>query len=184
MIFVKSTLAGVAALIAAALMIYALSLGVPRILAMIPSHDGGGMIYGVSFDMWQVGVVALFIFFWRMLLVFQANPAPSPESLTFGVRDRLRTNDHDVGEVLFRSDTIPEMLIHIFRGPARIFGFTADATGANLPSKFAPWTSFKALELTKDGATPGVDANTCLDDIEKYGFHITDAHVRITDTTL
>ena len=28
------------------------------------------------------------------------------------------------------------MLVHIFRGPGRVFGFTEDATGANLPSQF------------------------------------------------
>ena len=46
------------------------------------------------------------------------------------------------------------MLVHIFRGPGRVFGFTEDATGANL------------------------------EDIEKHGFHITDAHVRITESVI
>jgi len=73
------------------------------------------------------------------------------------------------------------MLVYIFRGPGRVFGFTADATGANLPAKFAPWVSFKSVELSRDEPTPGVDSGACLDDIEKRGFHITDAHVRITD---
>lgn len=77
------------------------------------------------------------------------------------------------------------MLVHIFRGPGRVFGCTEDATGANLPSRFAPWSSFKSIELSRDGApTPGVDAVECLDDIEKHGFHITDAHVRITESVL
>lgn len=74
-----------------------------------------------------------------------------------------------------------EMLVYIFRGPGRVFGFTADACGANLPEKFAPWESFKTVTLNRNVATPGVDANVCLDDIAKHGFHITDAHVRITD---
>ncbi len=74
------------------------------------------------------------------------------------------------------------MLVHIFRGPGRIFGCTAVASGDNLPSKFAPWTAFKTIELNRDGQpTPGIDAAECLDDIEKHGFHITDAHVRVTD---
>jgi hypothetical protein len=52
-----------------------------------------------------------------------------------------------------------------------------------LPPKFAPWNAFKAIELKRDGMpAAGVDAAECLDDIEKYGFHITDAHVRITET--
>lgn len=73
------------------------------------------------------------------------------------------------------------MLVYIFRGPGRVFGFTADATGANLPARFAPWVSFKSIELSRDQATPGVDPAVCLDDIAEHGFHITDAHVRITD---
>ena len=74
------------------------------------------------------------------------------------------------------------MLVHIFRGPGRVFGCTEDATGANLPSQFSPWTAFKSIELSRDGEPrAGVNANECLDDIEKYGFHITDAHVRITE---
>lgn len=73
------------------------------------------------------------------------------------------------------------MLIHIFRGPDRVFGFTADVTGVNLPAKFSPWVSFKSVELSRDEPTPGVDSRECLDDVEKLGFHITDAHVRITD---
>jgi hypothetical protein len=74
------------------------------------------------------------------------------------------------------------MLVHIFRGPGRVFGVTEEAAGANLPSQFSPWTVFKSIELSRDGEpTPGVDTNACLEDIEKHGFHITDAHVRITD---
>jgi hypothetical protein len=66
-----------------------------------------------------------------------------------------------------------------------VFGFTGVATGDNLPSKFAPWTPFKAIELKSDGvSTAGVNAADCLDDIEKYGFHITDAHVRITGSVV
>lgn len=77
------------------------------------------------------------------------------------------------------------MLVHIFRGPGRVFGFTQDAAGANLPSKFAPWNAFKSVELDRGGEpNPGVNANACLSDIEKHGFHITDAHIRITDTVL
>jgi hypothetical protein len=79
-------------------------------------------------------------------------------------------------------EKIETMEVHIFRGPGRIFGVTRDATGSNLPAQFAPWNNFKTISLSREGEpTPGVDANECLDDIEKYGFHITDTHVRITD---
>ena len=77
------------------------------------------------------------------------------------------------------------MQIHIFRGPSRVLGFTEDATGAHLPSQFAPGSAFKLVELNREGErTPGVDTNECLDDVEEYGFHITDAHVRITETAV
>ena len=77
------------------------------------------------------------------------------------------------------------MLVHIFRGPGRVFGVTQDATGGNLPSRFCPWTMFKSIDLSRDGQpTPGVNANECLEDIEKHGLHITDAHVRITESVI
>ena len=77
------------------------------------------------------------------------------------------------------------MLVHIFRGPGRVFGFTEDATGANLPSHLAPWSAFKSVELRRGGEPrPGVDTDACLCDIERHGFHITDAHARITDTVI
>jgi hypothetical protein len=77
------------------------------------------------------------------------------------------------------------MLVHIFRGPARVFGFTEDATGANLPAQFAPWTGFRSLELERGGEpNPSFNTDECLQDIEAHGFHITDAHVRITDRVL
>ncbi|SMC27277.1 hypothetical protein SAMN02745857_02782 [Andreprevotia lacus DSM 23236] len=76
------------------------------------------------------------------------------------------------------------MQIHIFRGPGRIFGFTSHAAGENLPQKYAPWTAFKAIELRRGETTPGVDADECLDDIQTYGVHITDAHARITEEAI
>jgi hypothetical protein len=67
------------------------------------------------------------------------------------------------------------MQVHIFRGPARVFGFTGDATGASLPAQYAPWNHFKTLEMSKGEAIPGVNAAECLDDIERFGYHLTDA---------
>jgi len=74
------------------------------------------------------------------------------------------------------------MQVYIFRSVGRVFGFTQTASGDNLPSKFSPWTAFKTIELKRGVETPGVNAAECLDDIERYGFHITDAHVRITQS--
>ena len=47
------------------------------------------------------------------------------------------------------------MLVHIFRGPGRVFGFTEDATGANLLREFSPWTAFKSIDLSRDGEPEG-----------------------------
>ena len=76
------------------------------------------------------------------------------------------------------------MQVHLFRGPGRVFGFTADPTGANLPAKYAPWTAFKVVELKRSEQTPGVDADECLDDLDKFGVHVTDAHARITEEAI
>jgi hypothetical protein len=73
------------------------------------------------------------------------------------------------------------MQVHIFRGPDRIFGFTAHPDGTNLPSRYAPWTAFKTIDLTAGTTKAGVNVTECLDDIEKHGFHLTAAHVRITE---
>ena len=74
------------------------------------------------------------------------------------------------------------MQVHAFRGQGRIFGFTEDGVGGNLPSRFGPWAPFKTLELARGQVQPGVQVDECLDDIEAHGFHLTDAHVRITQS--
>jgi hypothetical protein len=73
------------------------------------------------------------------------------------------------------------LLIHLFRGPGRIFAATAAADGANLPPDYGPWTSFKSLEIEAGKPQPGLDVDACLEDVHAHGFHLTDAHVRITD---
>ena len=72
------------------------------------------------------------------------------------------------------------MIVHIFTGPGRVFGVTRDAEGANLPQRYAPWSPFKTTEMHPDEPHAGVDVNSCLSDIGQYGFHLTDAHERIT----
>jgi hypothetical protein len=78
----------------------------------------------------------------------------------------------------------PCMQVHAFRGTDRVFAFTADATACNLPAQYAPWTPFKILEMTRGENIPGVRVDECLDDLEKHGFHLTEAHIRITDRVL
>lgn len=66
-----------------------------------------------------------------------------------------------------------------------MFGCTENATGSNLPTKYGPWTAFKTIGLERDGEpTAGVNTAECLDDIEIFGFHVTDAHVRITESAI
>jgi hypothetical protein len=71
------------------------------------------------------------------------------------------------------------MQVHIFRGPDRIFGFSRDETGQNLPARYNPWTHFKAVEINKGEPATSFNTDDCLADIEAYGYHLTDSHVRI-----
>ena len=74
------------------------------------------------------------------------------------------------------------MEVHIFRATGRVFGCTEDEAGGNLPAELGPWQYFKTIDLIKGGPdTPGIDGDECISDIESYGFHITDAHVRVTE---
>jgi hypothetical protein len=73
------------------------------------------------------------------------------------------------------------MQVHIFRGVGRVFGFTRDDDGGNLPAPYGPWTAFKSFDLNRGDTQTNFDVRACLDDIEQFGFHLTDAHVRITD---
>ena len=73
------------------------------------------------------------------------------------------------------------MQVHLFRATGRVFGAALDGKGANLPAGLGDWTPFKTVDMTRGQPMPGIDVNECLDDIEAHGFHITDAHVRITD---
>jgi NTE family protein len=70
--------------------------------------------------------------------------------------------------------------VHVLRGQDRLFGFTLDEQGTNLPRQYGPWTTFKTIELHHDESYQGVDVSVCLEDISKYGFHLTAAHKRIT----
>ncbi len=72
------------------------------------------------------------------------------------------------------------MQVHILRGQGQVFGCTADETGENLPARYGPWAAFKTLEMTRGEPRPGINVDECLDDLDAFGFHLTDAHVRIT----
>ncbi len=76
------------------------------------------------------------------------------------------------------------MQLHVFRGQGRVFAFTEDPSGTNLPAQYGPWTEFKTLDLVRGQSQPGVNVDECLDDIEQHGIHVTDAHVRITELAI
>ena len=72
------------------------------------------------------------------------------------------------------------MQIHLFRADGRVFGATRAEDGANLPTGYGAWTPFKTVEMISGETMPGIDVDDCLADIAEYGFHLTDAHRRIT----
>ncbi len=76
------------------------------------------------------------------------------------------------------------MQVHIFRGSGRVFGFTTQSSGENIPSPFAPWAAFKSVEMRQDEPMPGVDVDDCLRDLAAHGIHVTDAHARITEEAI
>lgn len=76
------------------------------------------------------------------------------------------------------------MQARIFRGEGRVFAFTLDSGGNNLPAEHGPWSAFKSLELMCSRTQPGVNIEECLDGIEQHGLHVTDPDVRITDEAI
>jgi hypothetical protein len=76
------------------------------------------------------------------------------------------------------------MQVHVFKGAGRVFAVTEDAAGGNLPQRLGPWQPFKSVDLERGRAQPGLEVDECLDDIARYGLHVTDAHVRITPSVV
>jgi hypothetical protein len=76
------------------------------------------------------------------------------------------------------------MQVHIFRGTGRVFAFTEHGSMDNLPECYAPWTPFKTLEVVRGQVQQSFNVDDCLDDIARYGVHVTDAHVRITEQAI
>ncbi len=65
-----------------------------------------------------------------------------------------------------------------------MFAVTAVQDGSNLPKKYAPWHFAKTIDLEPGRPTPGLEVEECLKDLEAFGLHVTDAHVRITEEAL
>lgn len=76
------------------------------------------------------------------------------------------------------------MLFELFRGRDRIFAVAPTRGSVKLPGRYGPWTHFKTLELFRGSTAPGLNVGDCLDDIERHGVHVTDAHVWITEQAI
>lgn len=76
------------------------------------------------------------------------------------------------------------MKVDLFRGRDRLFAAVASGSGVVPPEAYGPWTAFKSLELVPGQVQPGLAVDECLDDIERFGMHVTDAHVRITEQAI
>jgi NTE family protein len=74
--------------------------------------------------------------------------------------------------------------VHVFTSRDRVFGFSLNEQGTNLPQQFGPWVSVSAIELYDDESHQGFDMTACLEDITQYGFHLTAAHKRITQLAI
>ena len=66
--------------------------------------------------------------------------------------------------------------VHVLRGQDRVFGFTLDRHGTNLPRQYGPWTTFKTIELHHDEPYQGVDVSVCLEDIRNENADLAAGH--------
>ncbi len=77
------------------------------------------------------------------------------------------------------------MKVYVFSGPKRVFGFTEDVDGANLPTQQGLWKSFGELDMNR-GETPRIAVNTdeALDDIERQGYHLVQTKIVTSETVV
>ena len=76
------------------------------------------------------------------------------------------------------------MQIQIFRGTGRVFAVIEEGSKVALPERYGPWMAFKTLELVRGQQQPGLHGEECLDDIARFGIHVTDTHTRITEEAI
>lgn len=76
------------------------------------------------------------------------------------------------------------MKVDLFRVRDRVFAAVASGGEAVLPESHRPRTPFKSLDPARGEVQPGLAVEECLDDIERFGLHVTDAHVRITEQAM
>jgi len=77
------------------------------------------------------------------------------------------------------------MLVYSFHSGAdrEVYGFTQDATGANLPAQYAPWHPHGSHNINPgDGPRIGVDSGAILAGIQANGYYL--VRVKITVSVL
>lgn len=62
-------------------------------------------------------------------------------------------------------------MLYIFQGAQNFWGTTADPTGSNLPSAYAPWEFVKAIAKTDPRIEQGIDRGT-LAEVEAQGYSL------------
>ena len=79
------------------------------------------------------------------------------------------------------------MRFHLFQSGSDpdLFGFTADASGANLPDRFKPWQKIgNALNVRRGEAVTSVgSASVIIDAVKRDGFYLARGGVKIARTT-
>jgi|tagenome__1003787_1003787.scaffolds.fasta_scaffold20104194_2 hypothetical protein len=76
------------------------------------------------------------------------------------------------------------MLVYVFNSTQnpKLYGFTADATGANLPSENGPWILFKSLKMNAgEKGRIGVDTDAVLMGISDRGYYLSAAELKFED---
>ena len=64
----------------------------------------------------------------------------------------------------------------------RVYGFTLDRTGGNLPAAFAPWRKHGEHDVNPgDGPRIGVHTDAILDGIKRDGFHLAAIEIKVTE---
>jgi len=74
------------------------------------------------------------------------------------------------------------MRVHVFSSEqsSKLFGFTPDQKGQNLPGAQGPWRYFKSVDLSSGGADLiGESKANIQSGIEINGFHIAGAEIRV-----
>ncbi|WP_137044683.1 hypothetical protein [Pseudolabrys sp. FHR47] len=73
------------------------------------------------------------------------------------------------------------MKVYVFNSTisSKVYGFTGDASGANLPTEQGPWKPFKSLEMNPgETARVGVNTDAVLMGIHDKGYYLTAAEIK------